>query len=369
MNDINSLHREAMSIAEAAIMERFKGDPIKAKEFFEKAFKLEKEAALLTRDNSAEPSRSVLFRSAASLAINFGDYREAEKMINLALAGDPPDEIADELRDLYEQVNFQRHLDLQGIFLEANEMQLAISGPGIGFGIARSEEFIKRIDIIEKLAYRTVERKMGLPFREQGASSKGIKERFEPYISVPRAASFAVTIRLGRPKNQKLLFPDENEPANIINELMDDIELINNQEESKLREKIKDKSYFRNFVSLTKKLAPDGKNVNLVGLTATRDGKEKKVALTRIRKEIKSEELQEKEHEKKKKPVEVTGTLSYADADQKKIKLTDEKGKRYMVNVPEGLLSDIVKPYWEDVVVVSGYQIDNNIYLEDIERA
>jgi hypothetical protein len=34
--------------------------------------------------------------------------REAERLIAVALSGDPPDEIAEELRDLLEQVYFDR---------------------------------------------------------------------------------------------------------------------------------------------------------------------------------------------------------------------------------------------------------------------
>jgi len=55
-----------------------------------------------------------------------------------------------------------------------------------------------------------------------------------------------------------------------------------------LKEKIKDEIYFKNFVGLSKELAPDGKEINLVGLTITRNGKEKKVQFTRLRKDIHS---------------------------------------------------------------------------------
>jgi hypothetical protein len=47
-----------------------------------------------------EPTRSVLHRSAASLAVECCQLREAERLIGRALAGNPPPDIADELRDL-----------------------------------------------------------------------------------------------------------------------------------------------------------------------------------------------------------------------------------------------------------------------------
>lgn len=217
MNEINVPHKKAMALAELALMEKIKGSSDRAKELFKEASLYEKKAALATPiDIDPEPSRSILFRSAASLAMNSEDFRESEKMVALGLSGDPPNEIANELRDLYEEISFRRHLELRGISLESNELQLSLAGPGIGFGIARSEEFIKRIDIIEKITYRTIERKFGKPFRAGGKPEKKILEEFEPYLSVPRAASFAVTIRIGRSKPPKKLFPEMDTAAALI---------------------------------------------------------------------------------------------------------------------------------------------------------
>jgi hypothetical protein len=53
-----------------------------------------------------EPTRSVLHRSAPTLALECGALRDAERLIAVALSGDPPAEIAEELRDLLEQVYF-----------------------------------------------------------------------------------------------------------------------------------------------------------------------------------------------------------------------------------------------------------------------
>ncbi len=52
----------------------------------------------------AEPTRSVLFRSAAQLAFNYGEIREAEQLLSAALAGNPPGDILLELRTLYRKV-------------------------------------------------------------------------------------------------------------------------------------------------------------------------------------------------------------------------------------------------------------------------
>jgi hypothetical protein len=66
------------------------------------AFEQESQAAALVVDViDAEPTRSVLHRSAASLAIDCGELQAAERLITTALSGNPPAEIAAELRDLF----------------------------------------------------------------------------------------------------------------------------------------------------------------------------------------------------------------------------------------------------------------------------
>ena len=119
MNEINKLHDEAMNLAELAAVAKVQGDFQQADKLLRKAYENEAKAAHLTLDvSSPEPTRSVLFRSAASLAIDCNELREAEKLIAIGLAGDPPPDIAEELRDLFEKVNSQRHLELRGIEAE-----------------------------------------------------------------------------------------------------------------------------------------------------------------------------------------------------------------------------------------------------------
>lgn len=85
---------------------------LEAKELYQQAFELEQEAALtFLYDLENEPTRSVVFRSAASLALLCGKWRAAEKLTATGLSGNPPAEIADELRDLFEKVNVKRKLE------------------------------------------------------------------------------------------------------------------------------------------------------------------------------------------------------------------------------------------------------------------
>jgi predicted Zn-dependent protease len=69
------------------------------------AFEKEQEAALLADFLlNPEPGLSILYRSAASLALQCGKLREAERLVAKALSGNPSSEIATELRDLLHQI-------------------------------------------------------------------------------------------------------------------------------------------------------------------------------------------------------------------------------------------------------------------------
>jgi hypothetical protein len=109
MNGIKELHHEAMKLADEADRLRKQGEQNAAQVTLRQAFDKERQAARqAASDIALEPTRSVLHRSAASLAVECGDFREAERLIAVALAGEPPDEIAEELRDLLEQIYFDR---------------------------------------------------------------------------------------------------------------------------------------------------------------------------------------------------------------------------------------------------------------------
>jgi hypothetical protein len=362
-------HLESMDLCDLAVVARAQKDYARAAELFRQAFELEREAAaIVAEDYALEPTRSVLHRSAAALAIECGELRVAEKLIATALAGDPPDEIAEELRDLLEQVNFGRHLELRGLELAPDELQISIEGKATGYGMAQSDEFVDRVQTSEKLILRTIERKMGRPFRETGKAIKEITRNFELYLSVPRAASFAVTLRVGLPQKQLFLPNMEQEligePEKIIDDLLQCLETFGAKDEERLKELIPDATYRRNFIALAERLGPDGDQVKVVGLTVLRQGEERKVAL------VKKYPEQPVNAPPDQISSVIVGRLLFASAtsDRKKIKVVDEEGVAHALLVPEGMMADIVRPLWEDTVRVKVRKRGKTLYLEHIER-
>lgn len=103
---ITLLHETAMELLDKGLLER---DSSRARDWFRSAFEKERAAAsLLAEARDEEPTRSVLYRSAATLALDCREYDEAERLIAEGLSGTPPAEIACELKDLRQQVLAER---------------------------------------------------------------------------------------------------------------------------------------------------------------------------------------------------------------------------------------------------------------------
>ena len=377
MSEVRQFHDNAMAFAEKAAIAKLRGDLGQANVLLRQAYEDELKAAkLMIDDLSLEPTRSILLRSAASLAIDCNELPEAERLIATGLSGYPPTNIADELRDLFERVNFQRHLDLRGITLEPEEMQMSIAGKTIGEGMAPSEQLVMRIEDARKLILRTVERLMGKPYREGGAATSVVRD-YGLFVSVPRPASFAVSLRVSRPQQPLPGFEHEFafvHSSSVVDEVMSCLEHFDKSEETELRGRIQGEAYYRNFVGIAKSLAPDGEDVRQVGFTTIRRGKERRVNLTMPRDRIKmtSERIADKGAGEEGKLVTTTGRLLLADArrsSRQKIQLIDEQGKFLDIVVPEGMMSDIVKPLWEERVQVTGFYRGKTIRLEGISRA
>lgn len=370
-----------MALADRALGESLHGNATSALKLYQEAFQLEREAALEARvGNLGEPTTSVLHRSAATLALDAGEVREAERLVAAALSYDPPDSIAEELRDLLEQVTFRRHLALRGVQLNPTEFQFAMTGSAVGFGIVSSDEFIDRVETVEKLVYRTAERKMQKPFREGGRRNKTLQNEVDLFVSVPRAASFAVTFRIGSSYQPPLLPGVEPLSVQLVDELLTCFELLERGDEQGIQARIPETAYFLNFVNLATKVLPDGKDITGVGFTAVGPtGQVREVALRRPRKQrVRSESVPistvavELQAAKPAPTVTVTGRLRMADElhHKNEIRIETDEDAVFRVIVPAGLMSDIVKPLWAERVTVSGsLQADATLLLMTIDRA
>ena len=363
---ILQLHRQAMDLTDQAFAAKSQGALELAMKLFEQALSRETEAATLAISSGIpEPTKSVLLRSAATLALDCGRPRVAEKLVSMALSADPPESIAMELRDIYETVNLSRHLLLRGVTLDHSEFQMSLAGNAVGFGVALTSEFLERIENVCRLVRRTVERKLGKPFQETGRPAKTLIEEYGVFMSVPRGASFAVSLRVAQPSGQRTM-PGVLEESAVIDDLLIGLECVEKNDEQSLRSLIKDDAYFRHFLNAAKALAPDGDDISLVGFTSAK----KSVAMRRKRECLTiqvspqttvatSEVVTQK----------ISGRLKYADSrKQNQIRLIDDKGTEHLLIVPKGMMNDIVKPLWDSDVEILARQVGKDFEVVDIAQ-
>ncbi len=367
MSEIDELHNNAMDLVELALIQRLRGNIQEEMEITRRALQLEL-AAIRELGDYIEPTFAVLHRSAGTLALRCNEYLEAERIACTALSRNPPPEIADELRDLVTQATFQRHLELRGVELGLDEVQMSLAGKGVGHGFVNSNEFVGRVDDASKLIARIAQRQRAAPFKERGPG-KALREEFPVLLSAPRAASFAVTLRVGRPTGQLHL---ASEPQVIVDEFLDLMEMVNNSDSREIERRIPDEPYLRNFMGLARKIAPDGDRVQQVGFTVERGREARQVSIRRTGAEIVLPPRVEGKasNETPGKQVEIRGTLRYADAlgeEDNRIRVVDSQGKSRLIRVPVGMMNDIVRPMWDSQVIVRGLRRKRSVELQSID--
>jgi len=227
--------------------------------------------------------------------------------------------------------------------------------------MAPAHEFLPRVQTVESLLTRTVERQWKLPFREQSRPKKEIREKVQLYLSTPRAASFAITIRVGRAFRQTNLL-DTGE--NVVLEFLECLHLFSEDKREELLARIPDKAYLLNFLHQARRLAPDGERITAIGFTVADGGHFPSVALRGpmsidwFTRNGDSETT-----------VTFDGVLTQAKKDRREnvIGVRRDKGGVDTVHVPPGLMNDIVRPLWDRRVRINGRNKKKGVWLQSIE--
>lgn len=353
MLNIEILHNSAMRFADEGLAAKRSGDTDLAIKHYRKAMLYERQAAnILYADLTQEPSRSILFRSAGSLAMLCNDYKEAARLAASGLAGYPPDELADELRDVYDNASFYDHLDIRGTQLSVGEIRMMMTGSSVGNGAIVSTDFTDRLDKVTKLVGRIADDKQKRPFSQTNRISSA---DLVPVIFAPQPGCFAVVIKLGISRvSQQLSFPQADFGTEIINELMERLTLFSENKLDALKERVSKVEYYNNFVTLASHISPDGESVKAVAFSSINltTKKPNHVSLHRaVRDRISSMVMPipaaPVEPEKAPKNTVLVGILLFADGINKHvITLIDDNQKTYSISVPVELLDDVVKGLW-----------------------
>ncbi|MBD3309541.1 hypothetical protein GF348_24390 [candidate division KSB3 bacterium] len=380
MTTVRELHDRATELAQIALVARQEGRVEEATGLARQALEYETRAARLIPDEeSSEPTRSILYLSAASLAYQSKDLRAAQRLVAEGLSGYPPPKVEQDLKDLLAQIDFEHHLEAQGVILEDYDLQIALLGRAVGSGMVIYQEFKKVIENTISLIHRTVEHRMGREFRSGPGRPSDIYRPFIPALSAGRHGSFAVTLRLGVDEDQQTSFLMS--APQVIEEILSGIEAINSSNVGALGEIINDsvkdaELYRRDFISLTRDMAPDGDKITFIGFTS----KDRSVSLTRLQSDIEyTPKIESTSRQVELTPVTITGVLDHAirreqkGIDRRFIEVSSEEGKVDRIIVGEGMI-DVVRSYFGQMVEVKGTSVvddkgDVSIHLRDIRAA
>lgn len=103
--DVKALHNQAMQLAQEAYIAKLKGEEEVSLTMYRAAYELERKAAIgFEAFDGSEPTRSVLFRSAAVLAKNCGKFIEAYELVGTGLSGNPTGLVKEELEELNKEL-------------------------------------------------------------------------------------------------------------------------------------------------------------------------------------------------------------------------------------------------------------------------
>ena len=366
MTTSNDIHNEAMDYAEYALSAKRRGDTVEAAKLFAKSLELERKAIDLLTER-VEPEYSILHRSAATLALDCGEFRLAEQIASKALAGDPPEHVVWQLRSVTEQVTQHDHLRLNGLALAEDELQMSLAGSMIGPGLASLDDFIPRADGMRKLMRRVSEHINGQGHSENGSADVHRLPAPDVLISPLRAGSVAVTLKIGSPVEPE--FPEVVGSTELVDETLDVIELIASSDSAGLASKCPDESYRRNFVQLVRNIAPDGDRVTQVGFTAVSSGKERTLPLTTTKSELSRYSRTAAPDAREEA---ITGRLLAADGTSQRnqsIQVVKPDGTKRRIKVPAGMMDDIVRPLWNEEVTALCTVRGKTATLVEVEAA
>lgn len=353
-----------MALAQEALIRRESGDSDMARELAARALPLEIEAAgLIDETIESEPTRSILYQSAASLAFQAGEYSTAQRLVAKGLSGYPPPRAEQELKDLYEQINFESHLTVRDDPLTSAEMQLSISGDSVGYGRVSYSAFDDRMHAVISMIDRTLQRLTGEPYRRKRRAT-GASRSFTPLISAPRAGSFSITIEVVQQASGQHTFLTSGEQ--VIDEVVEGVRQVQDKQLDELKMHINNDDYFVHFIASAQQLAPDGERVKLVGLSTSK----RQVAFTQPKESfaIPTALAPADKMLVTNEPFSNTlrGTLDEATARRDgKIGLITEEGRPVTLWVREGM-DDVVRSYFLRPVEVRVRHVSGRIELEAI---
>ncbi|WP_053326776.1 Z1 domain-containing protein [Chryseobacterium gallinarum] len=180
---LEEFHRIAMDNAELALIALHNNDIEKFQALSAEAFFYEKKAALGLYNEQIEPSRSILFRSAAYIALDNADFSEAQKLYEYALDGDIPGEMKEELEELkteIDRIKTENESLIQNTLTFLNTRPRPIKKEEIEADVTRASRAFESKEINWKYVYSYLEKQFSIEAEKHITINE--KDTYEPWV-------------------------------------------------------------------------------------------------------------------------------------------------------------------------------------------
>lgn len=372
-DELNRLHERAMHLAEEArLTEKSNGKQQQAKLLWAAAFDHERRVAqsLLPRFD-LEPSRGIIFRSAAALALRFGDYDTAEKHAAQGLAGSVDEKVAHELRDILDEVQLLRHMANYDSMLGEEKLHIGMTGARVSASAIEADLLVDHIRILRRIVLRLQELRMGYQFRQSGRVTKEVNELLQ--IRYQPASNGVFGYDLDVVSQQPQFDAFESSVKGIVDGAGKVFELASLGRKNALLELCNQNlSYYRFFVNSVRDALPDGRRFAFMSLVS--NDRATNLQLRRTDRATVKRDMAI--HNDDEVSIERTGLLLGATGDptssETLVRIVDDlHGKRgETFSVPDGLSGDRIGELWSKEVKVIGYKgpLDKHPRIEFIDE-
>ncbi|MCW3075109.1 MAG: hypothetical protein JWP69_2178 [Flaviaesturariibacter sp.] len=180
---LEQFHQMAMDNSELALLALHGGDLNRFHQLSAAAFLYEKKAALGLFNQHIEPSRSILFRSAAYIALDNADFIEAQKLYDYALEGEVPSEIAQELEELkteIDRIKTENESLIQNALTFLNNRRRPVEREEIEADIQRAARAFETREINLKYVYNFLGRQFSIESEKHITLDE--EDNYEPWI-------------------------------------------------------------------------------------------------------------------------------------------------------------------------------------------
>lgn len=198
--------------------------------------------------------------SVASLWFMAHDYARAQEVAYRWLSGDrlPPFAVA-HLRDLLQTVWGEEMRSASQIKFLRGDVMVSVSGGEILYGGAPLDLILRKVEEIKAVVVRTIEMKLGQPFRRGRSAADSIRDFFEPWLIQQPAGSYQFAIRVRTPQ-QLDMFPGQMpEVETVATTALEILRASVEDPERELARVVPNEEYRSAFLKLARNLAPTGK--------------------------------------------------------------------------------------------------------------